>query len=236
MANERRPTARALGFLYLAAMLPATINLVLLPRWFVVPGDAGATAERIAANPLLYRFCTLASFVNSTLFIVLVLALYRVLSDVDRAQARLMVAFVLTAAAISLVNLTNEIAPLVLLSGAEFLSAFSQEQLEAASLGFLRLRAAGIGLASAFWGLWLFPFGLLVIRSGHIPRFIGVLLIVGGVGYLAQSLVSLVFPALAPALMRVALPMVVPGELVMVTWLLARGKSAAWPGPERSTA
>jgi len=221
--NSRRPTARSIGVLYVLTMLPAPINLIYLPRHFIVPGDAAATARNITAAELTYRLCTLSSFVNSILFIFLVLSLYHVFKDVDRKQARLMVMLVVVSVAISVVNLINEIAPLILLSGADFLSVFSQPQLDALALGFLRLRGSGVGIATAFWGLWLLPFGILVIKSGFIPKLIGALLIVGCFGYLAQSFTSIVLPAHVHSVVTLTLPLVAPGELFVMIWLLVKG-------------
>jgi hypothetical protein len=215
--------------LYVLTMLPAPLNLIYLPRRFIVPGDATATARNITAGELTYRLCTLSGLVNSILFIFLVLSLYNLFKDVDRKQARLMVMLVAVSVAIAVVNLVNEIAPLILLSGADFLSVFSKPQLDALALGFLRLRGSGVVLASAFWGLWLLPFGILVIKSGFIPKLIGVLLIVGCFGYLAQSFTSIVLPAQVPAVFKVALPLVAPGELFMIIWLLLKGGKVPLP-------
>ena len=83
---------------------------------------------------------------------------------------------------------------------------FDRTPLDALAYLFLRLHTHGITVASIFWGLWLFPFGLLVIRSGFIPRLFGFLLIVAGVAYLASAFATLVVPAIAPLVSRVALP------------------------------
>ena len=224
-----RATARSIGALYVLTMTPAPLNLIYLPSRFIVAGDAAATARNITAGALTYRLLTLAALFNNILFIVLVLSLYDLLKDVDRKQARLMVAFVVVSVAVSLVNLLNELAPLMLLSGADYLSAFSRPELEALAYGFLRLRGTGLGIATAFWGLWLLPFGILVIKSGFIPRLIGVLLIAGCFGYLAQSVAAILFPARVHAVFNATLPLVAPGELFVVIWLLVKGGTVPLP-------
>lgn len=75
-------------------------------------------------------------------------------------------------------NMLNQIAPLILLRGADFLSVFEKHQLDALAMTFLNVRSSGITAVSIFWGLWLFPFGLLVIKSGFFPRILGALLII----------------------------------------------------------
>lgn len=106
-------------------------------------------------------------------------ALYNLFKDVDKKVAMLMVILVSVSAAIGIVNIVNTMAPLVLLSGADFLSVFTKPQLDALALGFLRLHGYGLVVDEAFWGLWLFPFGVLVITGnqmwvlsqgpGHLP-------------------------------------------------------------------
>jgi hypothetical protein len=114
-------------------------------------------------------------------------------------------------------------------SGAGFLSVFEKAQLDALAYLFLRLHTQGITVASVFWGLWLFPFGLLVIRSGFIPRIFGVLLIVAGVAYLASAFATIVVPRYAPVVSQVALPLEV-AEVPIVLWLAIWG---ARPGAQR---
>jgi len=95
---------------------------------------------------------------------------------------------------ITFLNVLNEIAALILVSGAEFLSAFQKSQLDALALLFIRLHSDGVQIVAIFWGLWLFPFGILVIRSGFIPRILGILLFIAGSGYVASSFTTLVLP------------------------------------------
>jgi len=218
-------------------MAPAPLNLIYLPNRFIVRGDAAATAGNIVSGEHIYRLLVLCGLLNSIMFIVLGLSLYNIFKDVDRKQARLLVAFVCVSSAISIANLVHELAPLVLLSGANWLSAFSKAQLDALVLAFLRLRGIGISLATAFWGLWLVPFGILVIRSGFIPKWLGVLLLVGGLGYMAQCVTAILFPAFQGLVFNVTLPIVGPGEALMIIWLLVKGGKVPLPDarPVRAT-
>jgi len=116
----------------------------------------------------------------------------------------------------------NDIAALVLVSGADFLSVFEKPQLDALAYLFLRLHGQGITVASIFWGLWLFPFGMLVIRSGFIPRVFGFLLMIAGVAYLASSFTTLILPQYKSLVSQVALPLEV-AEVPIIFWLLIWG-------------
>jgi hypothetical protein len=126
---------------------------------------------------------------------------------------------------IMFLNVLNEIAALILVSGADFLSAFEKSQLDALAFLFLRLHGEGITVASIFWGLWLFPFGILVIRSGFIPRIFGILLFIAGSAYLASSFTTLVLPQYAQLVGQVALVLEI-AEVPIIFWLFIRG---LWP-------
>jgi hypothetical protein len=123
---------------------------------------------------------------------------------------------------IMFVNVLNDVAASILVRGSGFLSVFEQPQLDALAYLFLRLHGDGITVTSVFWGLWLFPFGMLVIRSGFIPRVLGVLLLVAGASHLVTSTATLIFPPLAPPASRLASPFTV-AELPIIVWLVVRG-------------
>jgi len=155
--------------------------------------------------------------------VFLVLALYRLFQPVDEMLAKQVVILgALVSVPIVFVNVLNDVAALILVSGADWLSVFEKPELDALVYLFLRLHARGITVASIFWGLWLFPFGLLVIRSGFIPRVLGVLLMIAGTAYLASAFATLVLPQYAPLVGKIALPLEV-GELPIIFWLLIWG-------------
>jgi hypothetical protein len=218
-----KTAARRAGMLYLLLAIVGPFNDIYVPNAFIVSGDATATAGRIAAAELTYRLGIYSGLVAHVLFLLLALSLYHLLKDADRKSARLMVTLVVVGVAVGIVNLFNQIAPLILSSGAGFLPVFSKPQLDALAFGFLRLRSSGTYLAMAFWGLWLFPFGILVIKSGFIPKVLGFLLIVGCFAYLTVSCTAIVFPAQIEIVSRVMLPLFAVGELSMIVWLLVKG-------------
>src|SRR2546429_8935657 len=133
-----------------------------------------------------------------------------------------MVAFVLVSAAVGFLNTLNDIAALTLFRGADFLSVFDKPQRDALGMLFIRLHSQGIFIDEMFWGLWLFPFGLLVFRSGFLPRFIGVWLMINCFGYVALSITALFFPAYYGGAFKFAQP-VLFGELAIMLWLLIKG-------------
>jgi hypothetical protein len=161
-----------------------------------------------------------------------VLALYDLFKEVDARQVRLMVILgALLSIPISLLNVLNSIAALTLFKGTGYLSVFDRPQLDALGMTFIRLRSSGITIASIFWGLWLFPFGILVVRSRFIPRVLGYLLFLAGGGYLANAFTSLVLPAYTSAVGGVVMALEM-GELPIILWLViwgARPRPVATP-------
>jgi hypothetical protein len=216
-----RATARRAGALYLLFAVMAIISEFSFPS-FLAPGDAAATARNITAAEPTYRLDILAGIVTLVLFLFVVSSLYDLLKDVDRGQARLMVLLVAVGVAVALANLLNRIAPLVLLGDADYLSVFSKPQLDALALSFLRLHGNAASVATAFWGLWLFPFGILVVRSGFLPRILGILLVAAGFAYVVTSLTSIGLPAYRPVVSRVMMPLYF-GEVPIILWLVVKG-------------
>ena len=214
--------ARIAGLLYILMALPAPFALIYLPAKLIVPGDATVTANNVLAHETLFRAGIFGELFNGVGFILLVVVLYRLFRAVDQTQAALMVSLVLVSVAIGFVNVLNSIAGLTLFHGSDFLIAMAKTQRDALGMLFLNLHRQGITISEIFWGLWLFPFGVLVMRSGFIPRILGVLLIVNCFGYVAASLTSLFLPSYAKVISLIVLPTLL-GELWIILWLLIKG-------------
>ena len=215
--------ARFAGFLYLVLALIAPIGLLYVTGKLIVSGNATATADHIRASAGLFRIGIASELIHQAIGVFLVLALYRLFKPVDEGLARHLVALgALVSVPIMFVNVLNEIAVLALVRGGDFLSVLERPQLDALAYLFLHLHGRGITVASIFWGLWLFPFGMLVIRSGFIPRVFGYLLMIAGTAYLASATATLVLPQYAPMVARVALPLEV-AEVPIIFWLAIWG-------------
>ena len=220
--NSTKKTARVAGLLYLLACLPAPFSLLYVPGKLMVPGDATATADHVRASETLLRLGMAGELISAAAFILVVLALYRLFKDVDKQQALLMVILFVVSVPISFLNVLNDIAALILARGPDFLSVFSKGQLDALVLLFLRLHNSGFLVAQIFWGLWLVPFGILVIRSGFLPRVLGIFLMLACTGYLISSFSSLIVPQYAHLVSRLASILEI-GELPPALWLLIFG-------------
>lgn len=218
-ANKR--TARIAGILYLLANLPAPFALLYVPRMLVVPGDASATASHVRGSVALLRMGMAGELINCIVLIFAVLAFYRLFKAVNESQARAMLILILLSVPISLINLLTEVAASILASGPGFLSAFDSPQLDSLVFLSLRLHSYGIAIAGIFLGLWLFPFGLLAMRSGFIPRWIGLFMLLAGVPYVVTTLTTLVMPQFSYVARLLGILMF--GELPMLLWLLIWG-------------
>jgi putative effector of murein hydrolase LrgA (UPF0299 family) len=238
--TETDKRARIAGGIYLLSAIPGFFSLMYVPRALIVRGDPGATMSRILASEALFRWGVAGELLGAVLWIFLMRALYRLLADVDRGQAWLMVVLSLMAVPIMAVNVLSELAVLTMLRDPRFGAAFAPDQLQALVSLALRANAQGYTVAAVFWGLWLFPFASLVWRSGFLPRFLGGLLAIGGVGWLASTVTALVAPSYSPAVDPIASLARSGGELPIIFWLLllvgARARPAAGGARDASSA
>lgn len=215
--------ARVAGAVYLLLVLTAPLRLMYIPSTLFVRGNATATANNIAAHETLFRLGILADLLTGTIALFVVLALYRLFKGVDQNHATLMVILGgLMVAPIYFLNTLNDAAALQLVRGADFLAAFDKPQRDALAMLFLRLHHHGVVANEIFWGLWLFPFGVLVYRSGFLPRILGVWLILNGFAYLAVSFTGLLAPQYEEMVFNSAFPALL-GEIAIMLWLLIKG-------------
>src|SRR6266571_1344067 len=185
-------------------------------------GNATATADNILAHETMFRLSIFGDLIGHVIFICLAIALYRLLSSVNKTWALLMVAFVLVSAAVGFLNTLNNIAAVILFRGGEFLTVLDKPQRDALGYLFIRLHNQGEFINEIFWGVWLFPFGLLVYRSGFLPRFLGVWLMLDCFAWIALSVIALFFPNYYEAAFKWLQPAFF-AELVIGLWLLIRG-------------
>lgn len=209
--------ARIAGLLYLLGNPFAPFFLVILPSRLIVRGDAAETARNIMASESLFRLGVVNLLYNSILGIFLVMALYQVLKVVNRNVAWLMVLFVLVGVPIGMLNELNNLAVLEFLSGADYLKVFTTEQLQAMAYFFIWLHSQGLNINMIFWGLWLFPMGFLVFKSGFLPKMIGVMLMIACIGYVLQSFAAFLGYKLSLIFITGW------GELMLSLWLVIKG-------------
>jgi len=196
--NSLKKQSRIAALLYFINCLPAPFALLYVPRVLIVRGDATATANNVRDAEALLRLGMAVELFTATMVIFAVLAFYQLFKATSQKHALAFTVLFLISVPISYLNVLNDLAALTLARGPAFLAnVFDKAQLDALVFFFLRLHNQGIVLAQIFWGLWLFPFGIAVMRSGFIPRFVGIAAMIAGGGYVIASSISLFFPAFA---------------------------------------
>ncbi|HEV7504222.1 MAG TPA: DUF4386 domain-containing protein [Thermoanaerobaculia bacterium] len=216
--------ARIGGLLYLFIIVAALFAEAFVRGTLIVQGDPAATATRILASETLFRAGLAGEMLTCACDVALAMILYVLLKPVSRNLAMLAAFFRLTFVAIYSVAKLFEIAALVALGGTGTLKAFTPPQLHDLAYLLLRVHSLGYGASLLFFGFCCILFGHLIYRSGYLPRTLGVLLIIGGWGYILFSLAQMLAPAFAA---RVLFPWLMlpafPAELGLCLWLLVKG-------------
>lgn len=221
-SNKR--SARAAGLIYLGVVITGIISLMYIPSKLLVPGTPAATVEHIGASHTLLRYWIVSGLVCYTLFLFLPLALYQLLSPVNKNYARLMVLLGVMSVPVYFINVQNLLSVLSLVNGAGNRYGLPAEQMQAQVMLYLDQYNNGMRIVHIFSGLWLFPFGWLVYRCGFLHKMLGVLLMAGCFGYLINFVGNILVPGY-PAMgisSYISLPASM-GEIGTCLWLLVVG-------------
>ncbi|MDR6920743.1 DUF4386 domain-containing protein [Chryseobacterium sp. 2987] len=222
--NTPNKTARLAGFIYLIVMAAGFFSLMHVPSQLINWEDSRITFQNISSSPQLFRLGIAGSMICYIAFMLLPLVLYRLLKNVNETHARLMVIFALMSVPISFLNLQSRFSVLTIIEGADYLKGVNAEQLQSQIMLLLNSYNKGILIVQIFWGLWLLPFGYLVYKSGFLPKFLGVFLILGCVGYVANVFARTLIPDFSayPVSSYITLPASI-GEIGTGLWLLILG-------------
>lgn len=216
-----KKAARLAGFLWLLMFVFGPIAQIARDKLFIA-GDMGVTANNINANEFLFRIGFVSDLIMMIVYVLLSLALYKLFSEVNKTLSIIMVIFVMLGTSINMINLLNEFSALHMLSGTEYLSAFTDAQLQAKAMLSYDLYLHGYEIANIYFGLWLIPLGLLVYKSGFLPKALGILLIVGGSGLLMNVFVHFLFPSYLIINAILLIPQII-AEILFMLWILIRG-------------
>ena len=220
--NSRKKTARMAGFLYLMFLVTLIFAEDAVRSKLIVFGDGAATANNIMASEGLFRIGFMSDLLSAVFFLLSAWALYVLLKPVDKNLALLFVLLILGGVAIQSINMLNQFAALLLLSGADYLKVFQADQLQALAMLFLNLYQNGFMIAQIFLNLWLFPLGYLVFKSGYLPRILGILLIIDGFAMLTWFFQFFFFPGYEViSTISLAVSFIAEGSLCL--WLLIKG-------------
>jgi len=212
-----RPRARITGVVYLLYFLTAIIGEFFL-RGLVVDGDAAATANNILAHESLFRLGLATGLISTACYVAVTALFYDLFKTVSRSLSLLAAFFSLVGCAILAFASLFQLAPLVVLGGSQYLSVFKVEQLRALALMFLELNTQAGNICVVFFGVYCLLIGYLIFRSTFLPRLLGVLMALAGLGWL-----TFLSPPLANHLSPYNLVLGFLAELALMLWLLVRG-------------
>jgi len=214
--------ARIAGVLFLISIVAGGFGELYVPTVLIVSGDATATANNVIASDFLFRMGFASYLVEAICDIALTLILYVLLRPVGRELALLTAFFRLVGTAIFAATELFYFAPAFILGGADYLKTFSPDQLNTLAYVSLRMYVYGGGLFFAFGGVGSILLGYLIFRSGYLPKILGALMALGGLGFVIRSFAL----ALVPASASLGVILLLPTGLAMLSltgWLLVRG-------------
>jgi hypothetical protein len=222
--NSLKKTARLAGLLNLLVAATTGFSVVYVRSTLVVAGDAAATANNIMANELLFRMAIVSNLCAQIFLLFFGLTIFRLFKGVNKTLVMVFLTSILMSVAIAVVNALNNIAALVVLSKPDYLKVFGQEQLNGIMMLFLRLTGYGQGLLELFWTLYLFSFGLLIIKSKYMPKILGILLMIGSLGFTINTFTKILIPQFySTTFTQLAMFGGALGGIPIILWLLIKG-------------
>ncbi|SRX76014.1 DUF4386 domain-containing protein [Aequorivita antarctica] len=221
---SNKKTARIAGLLYLGVVLSGIFSLMYVPSQIIDYNSPLQTYLNLFSFELLYRLGIISGLLCYTFFLFLPLVLYKLFKPVDENYAKSMVILAIISVPMYFLNVQNEFTVLSLLDVSTNTYGFSSAQIQSQVMLYLDQYDNGMRMIHIFSGLWLFPFGYLVFKSGFLPKILGVLLMLGCFGYLINFIGHTISPQYANMGISsyISLPASI-GEIGICLWLLIMG-------------
>lgn len=222
--TEKNKTSRIAGIIYLGVVLTGLFSLLYVPSMLINYENAALTFENISNSETLFRLGIASGLLCYTFFLFLPLVLYKLFKDTNENMAKLMVLLALISVPMYFINVQNELSALSIINNPNYLKGFTQEQIQSQVLFYIVQYDNGMRLIHVFSGLWLFPFGYLVYKSDFLPKFFGILLMLGCIGYLINFFGRLLIHDYSELGVSsyISLPASI-GEIGICLWLLIKG-------------
>ncbi len=210
--------ARMAGVFQLLEAVTASFPGVFVLGRLVVAGNAAATAANILGHQRLFWLGFASSLIGVACHIAWALLMYELLKPVSRSLSSLAAFVILVGCALQAISSLFYLAPLIILQGGSSWSAFTPEQLQALALMFVKFNTYAFDIYLVFFGFWCILIGYLIFRSTFLPRVLGVLVAISGLGwltYLSPPLANHLWPYIAAASAL--------GEIPLEFWLIVMG-------------
>lgn len=220
-----KKSARLAGVLYLLLAITSIFGLVYVPSKLIVAGDITNTIKNILISQALFRLGIISNLLYLVIFVLLAHAFYNLFKDVNKNISMVMLSLVLVAIPVAFVNELNHFAVLLLLNSQYFLKDLGPAQVEMVVHFFLDLYTQLSFMVMIFWGIWLFPLGILVLKSKFMPKLLGYLLIIGCFGYVISSFTFLFSPSFGKIIFPIITIPSALAEVLLILWLLIKGTS-----------
>ena len=221
--NSDKKTARIAGILYLFVGIFGGFAEGFVDPKMYVAGNAAATAGNVVANSGLVRMGVVAHLLDGTFFVFLAMTLYILLEHVQKGVARAMLILVALATGIICLNAVFQFEGLRVATASSYAADFGAAGSKALVLLLLDIQHYGTLIAQVFFGLWLVPLGYLAYKSGLFPKWLGIVLIVGGVCYLLDLLTAFLVPGFGQKIHAFIIIPSAIAEISMVLYLLVIG-------------
>jgi hypothetical protein len=223
--STSKRTARIAGGLFLLMVVFGLGSEIFFRQTIFNVKDAAAAASQIASNDFLYRAGIVSDMLMSLCYLFTALALYKLLSSVNKNMAAAMVVFAAAGCVLLLFNVLFEIAPLYILNGNDFMNTFNVSQRQSLAMLFYNLYQHGYMIGQIFFSLWVLPLGILIYKSGFIPKLLGILFIIETAFGLSAVAVHFLMPS-ATLETLLSIPMMI-AEFSFMFYLLIRGVNAS---------
>ena len=222
--TEKNKTSRIAGIIYLGVVLTGLFSLLYVPSKLINYENAVLTFENITNSETFFRLGIASGLLCYTFFLFLPLVLYKLFKDTNENMAKLMVLLALISVPMYFINVQNELSALSIINNPNYLKGFTHEQVQSQVLFYIVQYDNGMRLIHVFSGLWLFPFGYLVYKSDFLPKFFGILLMLGCIGYLINFFGRLLIHDYSELGVSsyISLPASI-GEIGICLWLLIIG-------------
>lgn len=221
--NSIKKTSQIAGFWYLLVAVFGSFYTMFVDSKLIVSGDAATTINNLLTSEWLFRFCILSNILTTVCFLILANSLWKLFKSVEIDLVRMMIIFIIASVPAASLQFIK-FAPLLLASKSAYLSAFEPAQLQALGMLSIELgKIAGIN-TYVFYGLWLFPLGMLVFKSrpDFVTKVVGVSLMVGCFGYLSKF-VEVFFGLNTEAITSLWMGITIFSEVLCILWLFFLG-------------